>query len=50
MPKKLRLIDDIESLISRENAKGEGMNSDNPDISQIFVDLQGIVDDMKNAL
>jgi len=50
MPKKLRLIDDIENLISRENAKGEGMNSDNTDISQIFVDLQGIVDDMKNAL
>ncbi len=50
MPKKLRLIDDIENLIRRENAKGEGINSENPDISQIFVDLQGIVDDMKNAL
>jgi len=50
MPKKLRLIEDIEDLIRRENAKGEGINSSNPDISQIFVDLQGIVDDMKNAL
>ena len=30
--------------------KGEGLNSKNADIRQIFVELQNIVDDMKNAL
>ncbi len=50
MDKKIQLIADIEDLISKENAKGEGMNSRNADVSQIFVDLQGIVDDMKTSL
>lgn len=50
MAKKLKLIKDIEDLIATENAKGEGIYSSNPDIRQIFSDLQDIVDDMKNAL
>ena len=50
MPKKLRLIKDIEDLIEDENSKGEGIYSSNPDIRQIFSDLQDVVDDMKNAL
>ena len=33
-----------------ETKKGEGLNSKNADIRQIFVELQNIVDDMKNAL
>lgn len=48
--KKVELIRDIEVLIDDETAKGEGLNSDNADIRQIFVELQNIVDDMKNAL
>lgn len=48
--KKIDLIRDIEVLIEDETAKGEGLNSDNADIRQIFVELQNIVDDMRNAL
>lgn len=50
MNEKLRLIRDIENLIESENAKGEGVYSENEDIRQIFSDLQDVVDDMKNAL
>lgn len=50
MNEKLRLIRDIENLIESENAKGEGIYSENEDIRQIFTDLQEVVDDMKNAL
>ena len=50
MDKKLDLINDIENLIEEETDKGEGLNSDNADVRQIFVELQSIVDDMKNAL
>lgn len=48
--KKVELIKDIEVLINEETQKGEGLNSENADIRQIFVELQNIVDDMKNAL
>ena len=48
--KKVELIKDIEILIEDETKKGEGLNSSNADIRQIFVELQNIVDDMKNAL
>lgn len=48
--KKVELINDIEALIKEENAKGEGLNSKNADIRQIFVELQNIVDDMKSVL
>ncbi len=48
--KKVELIKDIEVLIDDETKKGEGLNSKNADIRQIFVELQNIVDDMKNAL
>lgn len=48
--KKVELIKDIEVLIEDETKKGEGLNSRNADIRQIFVELQNIVDDMKNAL
>lgn len=48
--KKVELIKDIEVLIEDETKKGEGLNSKNADIRQIFVELQNIVDDMKNAL
>ena len=48
--KKVELIKDIEILIDEETKKGEGLNSKNADIRQIFVELQNIVDDMKNAL
>lgn len=48
--KKVELIKDIEILIDDETKKGEGLNSKNADIRQIFVELQNIVDDMKNAL
>ena len=44
------LIKDIEILIDDETKKGEGLKSKNADIRQIFVELQNIVDDMKNAL
>lgn len=50
MPKKLKLIKDIEELIASENAKGEGIYSSISDVRQIFSDLQDVVDDMKNAL
>ena len=50
MDKKIELINDIENLIEEETDKGEGLNSDNADVRQIFVELQSIVDDMKNAL
>ncbi len=50
MDKKLDLINDIENLIEEETDKGEGLDSDNADVRQIFVELQSIVDDMKNAL
>ena len=48
--KKVELIKEIEVLIDDETKKGEGLNSKNADIRQIFVELQNIVDDMKNAL
>ena len=48
--KKVELIKDIEVLIDDETKKGEGLNAKNADIRQIFVELQNIVDDMKNAL
>ena len=48
--KKVELIKDIEVLIDDETKKGEGLNSKNADIRQIFVELHNIVDDMKNAL
>ena len=50
MSKKLKLISDIESIIEEETNKGEGLNSANPDIKQIFVELQELVEDMKSAL
>ncbi len=50
MDKKLELINDIENLIEEETSKGEGLNSNNADVRQIFVELQSIVDDMKSAL
>lgn len=50
MSKKLKLISDIESIIEEETNKGEGLNSENPDIKQIFVELQELVEDMKSAL
>ena len=50
MDKKLDLINDIENLIETETDKGEGLDSDNADVRQIFVQLQSIVDDMKSAL
>ena len=50
MDKKVTLIADIEKLIKTENAKGEGMFSENEDIRQIFIDLKGVVEDMKSAL
>ena len=50
MPKKRKLIADIEDLISTETNKGEGLASKDADIRQIFLELQNIVDDMKNAL
>ena len=50
MDKKLQLISDIETLIHNETAKGEGLNSDDADVRQIFVELQSIAEDMKNAL
>ena len=50
MDKKLDLITDIENLIEEETDKGECLNSNNADVRQIFVELQSIVDDMKNAL
>lgn len=50
MDKKLKLINDIENLINEETAKGEGLNSNDADIRQVFVELQSIVEDMKSAL
>lgn len=50
MDKKVELIKDIETLIKDESKKGEGLNSKNADIRQIFVELQNIVDDMKSAI
>ena len=46
--KKVELIKDIEILIEDETKKGEGLNSKNADIRQIFVELQNIVDDIEN--
>ena len=40
----------FESIIEEETNKGEGLNSENPDIKQIFVELQELVEDMKSAL
>jgi len=48
--KKLQLINDIEALIHDETNKGEGLNSDDADVRQIFVELQSIAEDMKSAL
>ena len=50
MSKKLKLISDIEALIEEETGKGEGLDSENADIRQIFVELQELVEDMKSAL
>lgn len=50
MDKKLKLINDIENLINEETAKGEGLNSNDADIRQVFVELQSIAEDMKSAL
>lgn len=50
MPKKLQLIKDIENLIETETNKGEGLKSSNEEVKQIFVELQNIVEDMKNAI
>ena len=50
MDKKVQLIRDIEYLIETETSKGEGLESSNADVRQIFVELQNIVDDMKNAI
>lgn len=50
MDKKLQLINDMEMLINEESQKGEGLNSDDADVRQIFIDLQSIVEDMKSAL
>ncbi len=50
MPKKLQLIKDIENLIKTETDKGEGLKSKNDEVKQIFVELQNIVEDMKNAI
>ncbi len=50
MDKKLQLIKDIESFIKTETSKGEGLNSSNEEVRQIFAELSGIVDDMKNAI
>ena len=50
MDKKLQLISDMETLINEESQKGEGLNSDDADVRQIFIDLQSIVEDMKAAL
>ncbi len=50
MDKKLQLISDMEQLINDETQKGEGLNSDDADVRQIFIDLQSIVEDMKSAL
>lgn len=50
MDKKVKLIKDIETLIDTETKKGQGLNSSNADVRQIFVELQNIVDDMKNAI
>lgn len=50
MSKKLRLISDIETLIDDETDKGEGLDSENADIKQIFVELKELVEDMKSAL
>lgn len=50
MSKKYKLISDIEKLINSETKSGEGLNSKNADIRQIFVELQNIVSDMKNAI
>lgn len=50
MDKKLQLISDIELLIHDETAKGEGLNSEDADVRQIFVELQSIAEDMKSAL
>ena len=36
--------------VVEETNKGEGLNSENPDIRQIFVELQELVEDMKSAL
>ena len=47
---KVELINDIEGLISEETKKGGGLNSKNADVRQIFIELQNIVDDMKNSL
>ncbi len=50
MDKKVKLIRDIEVLIESETSKGEGLESPNADVRQIFIELQNIVDDMKNAI
>lgn len=50
MDKKLQLIKDIEDFIYTETGKGEGLNSSNEEVRQIFIELSGIVDDMKNTI
>ncbi len=50
MDEKNKLIRDIEHLLSIQYAKGEGTNSPNEDVRQIFEELEDLVKDMKAAL
>lgn len=50
LKEKLALIHDIEKLLADEYAKGNGTNSSNPDVKQIFKELEELVDDMKSTL
>ncbi len=50
LAEKLALIKDIEKLLADEYAKGNGTNSANPDVRQIFVELEELVADMKSTL
>ena len=50
MEEKEKLIRDIEHLLSIQYAKGQGTNSPNEDIRQIFEELEDLVKDMKSAL
>lgn len=50
MEEKEKLISDIEHLLSIQYAKGQGTNSPNEDIRQIFEELEDLVKDMKSAL
>lgn len=50
MAEKLKLINDIEALILKENEKGQGLFSEDEEVRDIFNELQEIVDEMKGAL